>query len=92
MAKTARLELRITPELKAQIEATAAAEGSNASDFVRSVVEERMAELLERSERYTVVSPEYFDWMLRWLEEPVELPTPAMREAMDRWRRNNPAI
>ncbi len=91
MAKTARLEVRLTSELKAQIESLAAEQGATASDFVRSVIEERLEELLQRSQRYTFVSPEYFDWLMRWLDEPPEPLPPTMRRAMERWRQNNPA-
>lgn len=67
--KTERIEIRVTPEERQLLQEAAWQEGTTISAFVLSVAVE-MADKLTSSFRATVVSPEKFDELLAWLDEP----------------------
>jgi uncharacterized protein (DUF1778 family) len=68
-ATTARFEFRIQSEAKQRIEQAAALSGETASDFARQAAIARADEILQRQER-TMVPPDFFDALLRELDEP----------------------
>lgn len=68
MSTAARFEFRIPPEAKQRIEEAAALSGESASDFARRAAIARAEEILRRRER-TMVPPDYFDALLRELDE-----------------------
>ena len=64
-----RFEFRIQPDAKRRIEAAAALANESASDFARTAALARADEILDRQER-TLVPPDYFEALLRALDEP----------------------
>ncbi|MDN5859283.1 MAG: DUF1778 domain-containing protein [Pseudonocardia sp.] len=71
MTSTARFEFRIPPEAKTRIEEAAALSGETASDFARQAAIARAEEILSR-QTTTLVPPDFFDVLLRELDEPAE--------------------
>lgn len=45
MAKTERLQIRVTPELKAQLQAAASAEGRTVSNYIEHLIREKLQRL-----------------------------------------------
>ena len=78
--KTARMEQRTKPRVKAQIQQAAALLGIDETTFVTSVALERARITIADHER-TVLSPQDRDVILAALETPAEA-TDALREAM----------
>ena len=78
--KTARMEQRTKPHVKAQIQQAAALLGVDETTFVTSVALERARETIEDHER-TLLSAEDRAVLLAALDNPAE-PTDALREAM----------
>jgi uncharacterized protein (DUF1778 family) len=66
---TSRFEFRIHEDAKRRIEAAAALTNESTSDFARTAALARADEILDRQER-TLVPPDYFDALLRALDEP----------------------
>lgn len=67
--KTERIEIRVTPEQRQVLEQAAWLDDSTLSAFMLRVVMERAEEMTDAF-RGTVVSPEKFDELLAWLDEP----------------------
>lgn len=67
--KTNRIEIRVTPEQRQVLEQAAWYEGVTLSAFVLGVAVER-ADQITDAFRATVVSPEKFEELLAWLDEP----------------------
>ena len=78
--KTARMEQRTKPHVKAQIQQAAALLGVDETTFVTSVALERARATIADHER-TLLSAEDREAILAALNEPAE-PTEALREAM----------
>ena len=72
MAVTARLEIRLRPEVKARIEQAAALERAPVSEFVRDAAEERADRVMAEHETVTRVPAEFFDEMFAALEAPAQ--------------------
>ena len=81
--RTERFEARLAPEEAEKIRQAAASSGMSASAFVVAAASRWADEVLHR-ERETVVSAEYFDRLLAWLDEPAE-PIPALVRAAQEW-------
>lgn len=71
--KTDRLEARLSPEAREQIERAASTSGLSVSAFVVEAAVER-AEKVIASATTTVVPADYFDDLLAALDEPDEAP------------------
>ncbi len=67
--KTERIEIRVTPEQRQMLEQAAWLDESTLSAFILRVAMER-AEQMTDAFRGTAVSPEKFDELLAWLDEP----------------------
>ena len=78
--KTARMEQRTTPHVKAQIQQAAALLGVDETTFVTSVALERARITIAEHER-TVLTEQDRDVILAALDAPAE-PTDALRQAM----------
>jgi uncharacterized protein (DUF1778 family) len=83
MAATARMELRAKPETKATNERAAALLCEPVSEFVRTTVEQRAAQVIAEHEARTRVPAEFFDELLAALECPPTL-APALVRAAQR--------
>jgi uncharacterized protein (DUF1778 family) len=80
------MEFRIRPESKARIELAAELARESVSDFARSAVELRAADVLRTHDLVTVVPAAFFDDLLTALDEPA-IPSPALRRAARRTRK-----
>lgn len=85
MAATARLEVRVRPEIKARIEHAAALVRTPVSDFVRSAAEERAEQIMAEHEAHTRVPAEFFDDLLTALDASAK-PSGALARAANRAR------
>ena len=85
MSATARLEVRVRPEVKARIEHAAELAQVPVSDFVRSAAEERAEAVLAEHQTQTRVPVEFFDALLDALDSEPR-PDPALVAAADRAR------
>ncbi len=83
MAATARLDMRLRPEAKAMIERAAAVLNEPVSEFVRTTVEERAAQILADHEKRTRVPAAFFDELFAALDAPPK-PAPALERAARR--------
>lgn len=85
MSATARLEVRVRPEVKARIEHAAELARVPVSDFVRSAAEEQADRVLVEHATRTRVPAEFFDALLDALDaEPG--PSSALAAAAERAR------
>lgn len=82
-AVSARLEVRVRPESKSRVEHAAALLRVPVSDFVRSAVEERAAQVVAEHETYTRVPATFYDDCIAALETPAE-PSVALARAAQR--------
>ncbi len=71
--KTTRLEARLTPEQRAQIDHAAALAGEPVSTFVIAAAIERAAAVVDRTAT-TVIPAAYFDELLATIDSPDEAP------------------
>jgi uncharacterized protein (DUF1778 family) len=85
MSATARLEVRVRPEVKARIEHAAELAQVPVSDFVRSAAEERADRVLAEHQTQTRVPADFFDALLDALDAPPRA-NPALAAAADRAR------
>ena len=85
MAQSARLEFRVRPETKEQIEDAAKLAGLPVSDFVRAAAEERADQVLRDLGLMTLVPADFFDSLLAALDAPAN-PNPALIKAARRRR------
>lgn len=67
---SARLEFRIRPDRKSEIERAAALVHEPVSEFARTAAEEKAERVLREHEATTTVPPEFFDDMLAALDTP----------------------
>ena len=72
--KSDRLEARISPEERAQLELAAAITGTSVSTFVVGAAIERADEVVAE-QTSTAVPPEYFDRLVAALDKPDQAPT-----------------
>lgn len=82
---TERLEFRVQADKKARIARAATLLQQPVGEFARTAAEEKAEAIIREHEAVTVVPAEFFDDMLRALDEPAE-PAPALVEAMKRAR------
>lgn len=89
MAATARMDLRISPELKTRIEEAARYLGESSSEFIRRTIETQADRVIAEHRSVTYVSDEFFEEMLALLENPPE-PSKSLKAAAtrhsERWR------
>jgi uncharacterized protein (DUF1778 family) len=84
-AATARIEVRVSPQVKAHIENAAALEDTSVSSFVVVAAAERADEVIRRHETHTAVPAEFFDALIAALDEPAVV-VPALEKAARRSR------
>jgi uncharacterized protein (DUF1778 family) len=82
-AATARIEVRVPPQVKARIESAASLEDTTLSSFVVAAVTERADEVVRQHETHTSVPAEFFDALIASLDEPAEV-NPALVKAARR--------
>ena len=82
-AATARIEVRVTPQLKARLESAATLEDTTLSSFVIAAATERADEIVRQHETHTSVPAEFFDALIASLDEPAEV-NPALAKAARR--------
>jgi uncharacterized protein (DUF1778 family) len=80
-----RLEFRVTPQDKAQIERAAALAGEHVTAFARVAASERAERVLREHETTTTVPAEFFDDLLAALDDPPH-PNRALGDAFARLR------
>jgi uncharacterized protein (DUF1778 family) len=85
VSATARLEVRVRPEVKARIEHAAELARVPVSDFVRSAAEERAELVLAEHQTQTRVPAEFFDALLD-APDTEPRPDPALAAAAARAR------
>lgn len=85
VAATARMEIRLTPEQRAEIERAAEVVQLPVSEWVRTTLEAAAAEVLKATWEETRVSPEFFQELLDALDRP-PVPNEPMRRAAARAR------
>ena len=73
MGKTARLDLRLTPEQKTLIEQAAAIEGTTAAGFAVTTLTERAAETVYRAQ-IVILPAAAWEEFVRAVDEQPELP------------------
>jgi uncharacterized protein (DUF1778 family) len=83
MAKTDRIELRVSADDKAAILAAADLEQTTATEFVRGAVLDRVRHLQARADR-TLMPAEQYDALVAALEMPEDAPSLARAFARDR--------
>lgn len=84
ITEEARLNLRLPPDKKREIERAAAIRGLSLTDFVVATMSEKSREVIQEYTTW-VLSNEAFDAMLDAIEHP-KPPTEALRRAMARYR------
>jgi len=72
MSATARIEVRVSPEVKARIEYAASLDDTSVSNFVLAAAKERAEEVVRQHHTHTVVPAEFFDSLIAALDEPAE--------------------
>jgi uncharacterized protein (DUF1778 family) len=82
---TARLEIRLPEEQRAEIERAAEVLELPVSEWVRNTLERAAAEVLRATMHETRVSPEFFQELLDALDRP-PVPNEPMRRAFQRAR------
>jgi uncharacterized protein (DUF1778 family) len=80
---TARIEVRVPPEVKARIETAAALGDTNLSNFVIAAATERADEVMRQHETHTSVPAGFFDDLIASLDEPAAV-NPALARAARR--------
>jgi uncharacterized protein (DUF1778 family) len=83
--KTTRIEARLTPQERAQIERAAALAGESVSTFLIGAAVARAEAVFENTST-TVVPADYFDELLATIDQPD--PAPRLQEAVRRARRS----
>jgi uncharacterized protein (DUF1778 family) len=72
MSATARIEVRVSPEVKARIEYAASLDDTSVSNFVLAAAKERAEQVVRQHHTHTVVPAEFFDSLIAALDEPAE--------------------
>lgn len=72
-AATARIEVRVPPQVKARIESAATLADTTLSSFVIAAATERADEIVGHYETHTSVPGELFDALIASLDEPAEI-------------------
>lgn len=70
-AATARIELRVTPEIKGRIEHAAALDATSVSAFVVEAAASRADDVLRQHGTSTVVPADFFDQLIAALDDAV---------------------
>lgn len=81
-AASERIEVRLRPELRREVERASALLQMTTSDFIREAVAARAEQVLTE-EAATVVPPDFFDGLLAALDEPPRA-NPALTAAAQR--------
>jgi uncharacterized protein (DUF1778 family) len=84
-AATARIEVRVSPDLKAQIEHAAQLDASSVSNFVVAAAKDKAEQVMREHETHTSVPADFFDRLVASLDEPDET-NPALVKAVRRSR------
>lgn len=84
-AATARIEVRVSPDVKAKIEYAAQLDASTVTNFVVAAAEDRAEEVLRQHETHTVVPADFFDLLIASLDE-TDVASPALVKAARRSR------
>lgn len=82
-AATARIEVRVPPEVKARIESAAALDDTSVSNFVIAAATERADEVVRQHETHTSVPAGFFDDLISSLDHLAEV-NPALAKAARR--------
>lgn len=82
-AATARIEVRVSPEVKARIEDAASLGDTTVSNFVIAAATARADDVLRRHETHTTVPAAFFDDLIASLDEPAQA-NPALVAAIRR--------
>ena len=69
---TARIEVRVSPEVKTRIEYAARLDDTSVSDFVLAAAKERAEDVVRQHHTHTLVPAEFFDSLIAALDEPAE--------------------
>lgn len=69
-AVTGRIEVRVSPELKARIEYAARLDDTSVSNFILTAAKERAEDVVRQHHSHTLVPAEFFDNLLEALDEP----------------------
>lgn len=80
-----RVDLRVSSEIKERWEQAAALAGVPMASFVKMATSER-ADALLSAHNTLVLTDEESAWLLEYLRQPAEEPTPTMRRAAARHR------
>jgi uncharacterized protein (DUF1778 family) len=80
---TARIEVRVSPEVKSRIESAAALDDTSVSNFVIAAATVRADEVMSQHERHTSVPAGFFDDLIASLDQPAEV-NPALAKAARR--------
>jgi len=80
---SARLEFRVSPTDRAQIERAAELSSESVSAFARSAAEEKAARVIREHDATTTVPAEFFDDLVAAFDAPAR-PSAALADAADR--------
>jgi uncharacterized protein (DUF1778 family) len=85
----ARIEVRVSPAVKARIEYAARLDDTTVSDFMLAAAKERAEDVVRQHHTHTLVPADFFDSLVEALDEPVEANdalTNAIRKSHSRTR------
>jgi uncharacterized protein (DUF1778 family) len=71
-AVTGRIEVRVSPALKARIEYAARLDDTSVSNFILTAAEERAEDVVRQHHSHTLVPADFFNSLLEALDEPAE--------------------
>lgn len=83
MAATARIEVRVSPEVKSRIEYAANLEDSSVSNFIVAAAKARAEDVVRQHHTHTLVPADFFDDLLDALDQQAETNS-ALTEAVRR--------
>jgi uncharacterized protein (DUF1778 family) len=72
MTASARIEVRVSPDVKARIEHAAALDDTSVSNFIIAAAKDRAEEVVRQHQTHTLVPADFFDSLLAALDQPVE--------------------
>lgn len=90
MAANARIEVRVSPAVKARIEYAARLDDTSVSNFILAAAQERAEDVVRQHQTHTSVPAEFFDSLIAALDEPAEANDAmvrAIRRSHDRARK-----
>lgn len=72
MSASARIEVRVSPAVKARIEYAARLDDTSVSSFILDAAKERAEDVVRQHQSHTVVPAEFFDNLIAALDQPDE--------------------